>query len=283
MVWFKVDDKLHGHRKPRKAGVAAMGLWVLAGSWCADQTTDGFVPDFIAASLDRDSKRHAASLVAAGLWYPSEDGDDKGWQFHEWENMQPTRADIEENREKERVKKANQRRNRQGQYEVSPGDNAGDTPEDNAGTPPGSPTVPTRPDPTRPSSLRDDSPTKIKHTSPLAPLADEFEQFWAQYPRKVSKATARTAYAAARKKVTADVIALSLAVYNRAVQGQDPKYIKHPATWLRAEGWHDDPEAIAPNGHSKPQRQTETDDLFSRALARAQEADAQTHQRGLTA
>ena len=48
-MWFKVDDKLHDHRKARKAGKAAMGVWVLAGSWSMDNETDGFVPDDTAA------------------------------------------------------------------------------------------------------------------------------------------------------------------------------------------------------------------------------------------
>lgn len=41
MSWFKVDDKLHDHRKARKAGKSAMGVWVLAGSWCMSSETAG--------------------------------------------------------------------------------------------------------------------------------------------------------------------------------------------------------------------------------------------------
>ena len=39
MTWFKVDDKFHSHRKVAALGadVAALSLWVVAGSWSADQ------------------------------------------------------------------------------------------------------------------------------------------------------------------------------------------------------------------------------------------------------
>lgn len=90
MPWFKVDDGLHAHRKAARAGTEAMGLWVMAGSWSADQLSDGFVPDYIALKLDPKAKAHAARLVAAGFWYASERDGDSGWQFHDWDAHQPS-------------------------------------------------------------------------------------------------------------------------------------------------------------------------------------------------
>lgn len=90
MPWFKVDDKLHDHRKARAAGKAAMGVWVLAGSWAADNLTDGFVPISI---LPRwGNSRDAAKLCQVGLWMPDEQDGERGWRFHEWAERQPTRA-----------------------------------------------------------------------------------------------------------------------------------------------------------------------------------------------
>ncbi|NUO57263.1 MAG: hypothetical protein HOV78_11395 [Hamadaea sp.] len=90
MTWFKVDDKLHDHRKIRAAGKAPMGVWVLAGSWSADNLTDGFVP---ATVLSRwGTRADAKKLVDAGLWHPDEQDGEKGWRFHEWSEFQPTRA-----------------------------------------------------------------------------------------------------------------------------------------------------------------------------------------------
>ena len=51
MAWFKVDDKLHSHPKRYRASLRAMGLWVLAGSWCSDQLTDGVIPRDLLAAL----------------------------------------------------------------------------------------------------------------------------------------------------------------------------------------------------------------------------------------
>ena len=90
MTWFKVDDKLHDHRKTRAAGKAAMGVWVCAGSWAADNLTDGFVP---ATILPRwGNGRDAARLCEVGLWVPDEQDGEQGWRFHEWAERQPTRA-----------------------------------------------------------------------------------------------------------------------------------------------------------------------------------------------
>ena len=90
MPWFKVDDKLHDHRKARGAGKAAMGVWVLAGSWAADHLTDGFVP---ASILTRwGTSRDAARLVEVGLWHVDEQDGEAGWRFHEWEQSNPTRS-----------------------------------------------------------------------------------------------------------------------------------------------------------------------------------------------
>lgn len=87
MPWFKVDDKLHDHRKARKAGRSAMGVWVLAGSWCMASESDGFVPASVLARWG--TKRDAERLVAVGLWYPDEQDDEDGWRFHDWLSYQP--------------------------------------------------------------------------------------------------------------------------------------------------------------------------------------------------
>lgn len=90
MPWFKVDDKLHDHRKTRRAGKAAMGVWVLAGSWSMDNLTDGFVPEDVL--LRWGTRADAGRLVAAGLWYVDEFDGDRGWRFHDWTRFQPSAA-----------------------------------------------------------------------------------------------------------------------------------------------------------------------------------------------
>jgi hypothetical protein len=106
MTWAKVCDSLHLHRKLRKAGPAAMGLWVAALSFCADQLTDGVVELEDAEGLAQRLgvplaeipawvPEHAARLVKAGLW----EVRGGGWIFHDWCDLQPSRADVLAKRE----------------------------------------------------------------------------------------------------------------------------------------------------------------------------------------
>jgi hypothetical protein len=107
MPWFKVDDKLHDHRKTRKAlrveekrrDAAAMGLWVLAGSWCADNLHDGFVPADELYRWDDQAEDLAQRLVAAGYWEPGEKDAEQGFWFVNWPEHQPMKADVEAKRE----------------------------------------------------------------------------------------------------------------------------------------------------------------------------------------
>lgn len=134
MTWFKVDDKLHDHRKARAAGCAAMGMWTLGGSWSADNLMDGFVPASIAARWDHRSRTLAEALVTAGFWYPDERDGEQGWSFHDWEKYQPTRAKVLAEREAaaERQRKRRSRSDSRGTSAV---------------THTASHTTPTRPDP----------------------------------------------------------------------------------------------------------------------------------------
>lgn len=145
MAWFKVDDKLHSHKKAARAGVPAMGLWALAGSWCADQLTNGFIPDYIAARLDPDLDKNAERLVKAELWHPGEHDGDQGWFFHDWDDYQPTREAVEARRESDRERKRKQRRNEAGQYTESQQVSRRDAERNPDGVTPSRP-VPSRPD-----------------------------------------------------------------------------------------------------------------------------------------
>lgn len=108
MAWFKVDDQLHGHPKPRKAGLAAMGLWSLAGSHCAAYKSDGFVPTWYIDSWPR-GRRLASELITAGLWQPAEHNGLPGYRFHDWDDYQPTADEIERDREASRIRQKNRR------------------------------------------------------------------------------------------------------------------------------------------------------------------------------
>jgi hypothetical protein len=109
MSWFKVDDKFHAHPKikriPRRLRRASLGLWVIAGSWCADYETDGAVPEYMLDEFDADPEEVGA-LIDVGLWDDAEDGI----QFRNWGEFQPTRAQNDHRREQDAER---QRKNRQ--------------------------------------------------------------------------------------------------------------------------------------------------------------------------
>jgi len=96
MPWFKVDDSFHSHPKVLAAEPAALGLWVVAGSWSGANLSDGFVPDHVLPRLLPDSATLAQQLVAAGLWKRTRGG----YKFHDWDAYQPAASDVRAMREK---------------------------------------------------------------------------------------------------------------------------------------------------------------------------------------
>lgn len=108
MAWFKVDDQLHGHPKPRKAGLEAIGLWTVAGSHTMAYKGGGFVPTWYVDSWPKGRKL-AAQLVDANLWKPGEKDGLPGFYFHDFHDYQPTADEIERDREASRIRQKNRR------------------------------------------------------------------------------------------------------------------------------------------------------------------------------
>ncbi|WP_052372200.1 hypothetical protein [Nocardia otitidiscaviarum] len=161
MPWFKTDDGFANSRPvlriPRRHRAAAVGVWTLAGTWCAKELTDGFVPDYALAELCGTAK-HAEMLVEAGLW----EVVDGGWRFVGWEKYQPTRAQVLEERQKEAERKRrwrDARRDKDIQAQSRPDGTDADVPDMSHGTdgdvPEGVPGVSrsSRPDPSRPDPV----------------------------------------------------------------------------------------------------------------------------------
>jgi hypothetical protein len=106
MTWFLVDDGFHSHSKARKVAAkcpAALGLWVLAGSWSSDNLTDGFVPDDDLPWILPGSEELAAELVTARLWRRVKGG----YQFHDFGDVNKLKEQVMADREaaKERMRK----------------------------------------------------------------------------------------------------------------------------------------------------------------------------------
>lgn len=192
MTWFKVDDGFHAHRKvmaltETQTGRQAIALWTLAGSWSADQLSNGVIPKRLARKFGFTS-REVQALLDADLW--TESGD--SYVFVDWADYQPTKAQVLEKREKERAKK---QRVRVGVPEDVPG-----------GQPEAVPSPPSRPVPSRPSpSEKGSSVESPSAPSPAAPdaepkenLGDEIRTLEARYPSGLC-AEARGAVALSRR------------------------------------------------------------------------------------
>ena len=70
---------------------------------------------------------------------------------------------------------------------------------------------------------------------------DEFKaaKIYAAYPRHVARKPAMKAILAAMKKIDALELWNLTLDYATSVEGKDPTYIPHPATWYNAERWKD--------------------------------------------
>lgn len=75
-----------------------------------------------------------------------------------------------------------------------------------------------------------------------------FEEFYSEYPRKVGRKKAETAFNAAVKSgVDPQKIIDAANLYAQSVQDSEKKFIAHPTTWLHAGRWDDEVE-LPPTG-----------------------------------
>ena len=98
-----------------------------------------------------------------------------------------------------------------------------------------------------PSPLPSPKPKPIKNT-----YSNEFEMFWAEYPRKKEKKNALKSF----DKAIKDGVGLSDLIegakkYALSVEGKEQKYIKHPKTWLNGGCWDDEHEETKPDPNAK--------------------------------
>lgn len=137
-MWLRSDDGHADEPQLRRAGWAATGLHYWAMSYAAKHGTDGHVPREVVEGL-KGGLALAAKLIAVGTWEIRADG------FYIPAYLQmgnPTRAQLDEHRRREREKKRRQIASRRD----SPGEPVGESPDDSPGERTGdSPLNPSRP------------------------------------------------------------------------------------------------------------------------------------------
>ena len=251
MAWFKVDDGFYTSQKvlmiPREHRHNAIGAWVIAGTWSADNMSDGVVPWFVLSELGvSDEAIHW--LCTVGLWIRE---GDASVRFHDWCDYQPTKAEL---RAKHEAKVAAGSRGGRASGEARRSKNeagASSVVKQQAST--NEANANPEPEPVPIKDLYNDVAQKSVYT-------ETFETFWAAYPRKQQKGDAFKAWETLRKKKLlphVSVIVDAAKAYSRAVA--DPQFQKLPAGWLRASAWEDqvaekkpqrDPNVI--DFHDKP-------------------------------
>jgi hypothetical protein len=176
--WFKVDDGFAFHRKAIRAGNLALGLWVRAGSWSAQQLTDGHIPSDVVLALG-GTPDEAVQLVAAELW----DVDGEGYCFRNWSDFQPSKEAVEADRLKARIRKQEWRDKKSSPPGTDAGSPNGRPIGTDGGTPTGTnggvPPTPTRPDPTHikdMSEVADATPDDDDDEPPRDPPREDVER-----------------------------------------------------------------------------------------------------------
>lgn len=117
MTWSRFDDAARKHPKSLMAGNEAWGLWCAAIMYCNQYGTDGFIPDAALATevlpcpiTPAKAKKLARQLCEARL-DPSKPGlfvrDDarKGYIVHDFLDWNPSKAELDEKRRRDRERK----------------------------------------------------------------------------------------------------------------------------------------------------------------------------------
>ncbi len=91
--------------------------------------------------------------------------------------------------------------------------------------------------------------SKRSSVASVASIAHGFAEWWRQYPRRVARGNAEKAYARVIRSgmATSDELLAGAMRYAAEKQHEEPKYIKHPASWLNAKCWLDEPDRKPPS------------------------------------
>lgn len=105
------------------------------------------------------------------------------------------------------------------------------------------------------------------------PVADDWpkdyrERFWSQVPRKVEKAAALRELDKVRKqRVPWAKFWAGVLRWNAESQTKEPRFVKHPTTWLRKGCWEDEQAPQGQNGGERSSTSRRSGNAFARMLA----------------
>lgn len=223
-LYAKFDINMDDHPKILMLSDAAFRALVESTLYSRRQLSDGFLDDRVVSK--RWSMDIANELSTNDPDKPSWIKVDGGYQIHDFEEHQTTTADIQAKRDAGRaggLAKASK--------VVAP---ATEVPKQK-----GSNTL-----------AKTETETEKKD---LSSTLDEFDQWYARYPKKEAKENARKAFTKARRTASLQELLEGLERYNKSVKGKDRQFIALPASWLNAGRWQDEaPTAVVVDGPWSP-------------------------------
>lgn len=279
MTWARIDDNFPNHPKVVAAGPICELIHVRAICYCNRYLTDGFFPaaavsqftsglDQVALTPGRAAMRQAGAvaargwdadevdwasrMVAGGFWSVKQKGGVVGYEVHDFLDYNLSRREVVQLRENKRVagriggvRSAERRAAAQAPAEAPAEADIQQLPKQKR-----------TPVPVTRTQKKKDSLTP-------AELANDFERFYADYPRHTAPDRARRAYANARKQgAPHDAIMAGLKRQLPELMAREPKFIPHPATWLNAGQWRDEITLDA-SALSRPPRDILRDEWFN--------------------
>ena len=113
MTWTRLDDQFHTNPKITGLPDIAFRLYVNSLVWSVANLTDGRIRYRNAANMSLKQHRNSVNsairhLVEAGLWAPDTDEKDVWW-IHHFDQYQPTKSQVEQEREANRRRVAKHR------------------------------------------------------------------------------------------------------------------------------------------------------------------------------
>lgn len=253
--YLKLSHGFPEHPKIEEAGGDAAWLHVCALAYCSRNLSDGYFPASIIGRLsDRDNpKQLASTLLDVGLWHDASNNCGRCPQvpfgkylIHDY---------LEHQTSAERAREISSKRAIAGQK----GGNArahgkngssnllGNLASKSLADVDVEVEVDQRKKTTTSSSSADadegaqSKPKKTKRKPRVPP--ERFDDFWRVYPRRVGKIAAEKAFAkAVAEGTTPDQLIAGAYIYAMAQKFSEPEYVKHPATWLNAGCWMDEPD-----------------------------------------
>ena len=208
---------------------AAFRALIESTLYCRRQLTDGFIDDRLVSR--RWSIDVVEELSGNDPDRPSWVKVDGGYQIHDFAEHQVTTADIQAKRDAGKaggLAKASKN--------VAP---ATKVLEQIAST----------------SLAKTETETETKRKDLSTGAADEFDQWYARYPRKEAKDAAKKAFTKARKSASLPELLSGLDQYSRAMAGKERQYLALPATWLNAGRWQDEIPTTTKPAASSPWNQ----------------------------